>query len=98
MVLDEIAKRALLLVTDGSFERNWFLDDLERVLDLVQWHLHLLGELFWARLAAQASHQQARHAQQLVDTFDHVDRDTNRTALVSNRTRHRLSDPPRRVS
>src|SRR6266852_2196603 len=97
-VHDKVAKRALLLVADGSFERNRILDELERLLDLVQRHHHLLGDLFRARLAAQALHQQARHAQQHVDHLGHVDRDTNRPALVGNRTRHRLPNPPRRVS
>src|SRR5205807_5012462 len=55
-------------------------------------------DLFWARLAAQAAHQEVPQAQQLVDRLDHVDRKTDRTALVGNRTRHRLPNPPRRVS
>src|SRR5271166_2510607 len=97
-VLDEIAERALFFVADGSLQRKRLLDELERLLDLVQRHLDLFGDLFRARLAAQTLHQQARHAQQLVDHLDHVDRDTNRPALVGNRTRHRLPNPPRRVS
>jgi hypothetical protein len=65
---------------------------------LVERHLHVLGELFRTRLAAQTLQQQARHTQQLVDRLDHVYRETDRTALVGNRTRHRLPNPPRRVS
>ena len=74
------------------------LTSLKTLLELVERYLHLLGNLFRARLAAEALDQQARHAQQLIDRLDHVDRDTNRSALVGNRTRHRLPNPPRRVS
>ena len=71
---------------------------LSALLDLVERHLHLLGDLFRPRLAAQALHQQARHPLQLVDRLHHMDRDANRPALVGNRTRQRLPNPPRRVS
>src|SRR5262249_47515244 len=49
LVLDEIAERAFLLVADRRFQRDWLLDDLEHLLDLVERHLHLLGDLFRAR-------------------------------------------------
>src|SRR5271168_2144761 len=44
LVLDKIAERTFFFVADWSFERDWFLDDLEHLLDLVQRHLHLLRD------------------------------------------------------
>src|ERR1700732_841214 len=80
------------------FERERLFDDLEYLLDLVQRHLHLLGDFLGPRFATEPLHEQARHAQQLVDGLNHVHRDTDGTALVGNGTRHRLANPPRRVS
>src|SRR6266436_3298695 len=54
-----VSSPRLLLIADGSFERNRLLDELDHLLDLVERHLHLLGDLFRTRLAAQARHQQA---------------------------------------
>ena len=97
LVLDKISQRTFFFVADWRFERNRFLDDLEHLLDLVQRHLHLLGDFLGAGFAAEPLHQQARHAQQLVDGLDHVHRDANGAALVGDRARHRLPNPPRRV-
>src|ERR1700689_4792825 len=96
-VLDEIAERTFFFGPNRRFERNRFLDDLEHLLDLVQRHLHLLGDFLGAGFAAEPLHQQARHAKQLVDGLDHVHRDANGAALVGDRARHRLPNPPRRV-
>jgi hypothetical protein len=68
-----------------------------RLVDLVERHLHLLGDLFGARFAAEPLDQQARHAQQLVGRLDHVHRDTDGAALIGDGARHRLPNPPRRV-
>ena len=56
-----------------------------------------MRDLFAGRFAAQFLHQRARSADQLVDRFDHVHRNTDRARLVGDRAGDRLADPPRRV-
>ena len=50
-----------------------------------------------SRFASQFLHQLPRGADQLVDGFDHVHRDANRTRLISNCTSNRLPNPPRGI-
>src|SRR2546426_2117159 len=72
--------------------------DLQDLADFRYRDVHALGDLFRRWLASQFLHQLPRGADQLVDRFDHVDRDTNRTRLISNCTSNRLPNPPRGIS
>ena len=49
------------------------------------------------RLATELLDELALDVHDLVELLDHVDRDADRAALVRDRARHRLADPPRRV-
>ena len=55
------------------------------------------GDLDRRRLAAALGAQLALRAQDLVQLLDDVDRHADRAALVGERARDRLADPPRRV-
>src|SRR5215470_9573992 len=96
-VLDEVAQVRILLFADRRFEGDRFLRDLQDLADLGDRNVHALGDFFRRRFASQLLHQLPRSADQLVDRFDHVHRDTNRTRLVSNGTGDRLPNPPRGV-
>ena len=61
-------------------------------------YLHLLGDLLGTRFASKPLHQQPGDAQQFVDRLDHVHRNADGAALVGDRSRHRLPNPPGRVS
>src|SRR5208282_3927947 len=98
LVLDEVADRAFLFVTDRRLKRDWLPHDLERLLYVVERHLHLLGDILRPRLAAEPLDEEPRHAQELIDHLDHVDRNSDRAPLFRDRSRHRLPDPPDRVS
>src|SRR5262249_36183841 len=97
LVLDKIAEVRIFLFADGRFQRDRLLCDLEDFPDLRRGDVHLLGDLFRGRLAAELLHQRARGAYQLVDRFDHVHRDADGAGLIGDGSRDRLANPPRRV-
>src|SRR6266496_1976524 len=97
LVLDEVAKVAVLFLPDGGLEADRLLRDLEDLADLVERQLHLLRDLLRARLAPELMHEVAAGPDELVDRLDHVDADADRPRLVGDRAGDRLADPPRRV-
>src|SRR6266436_4539128 len=97
-VFDKVAQVRIFLFADRRFERDRFLRDLQHLAHLCDWNVHALGDFFRRGFASQFLHQLPRGADQLVDGFDHVHGDTNRTRLISNCTSNRLPNPPRGIS
>ena len=60
-------------------------------------HSSSAGDLLRRGLAAELLHELALDVHDLVELLDHVDRDADRAALVGDRARDGLADPPRRV-
>src|SRR5580692_8886464 len=87
----------IFLLTNRGFEGDWFLRDLEHLAHLGHGDVHALGDFFRRGLSSQLLHQLPRSPNQLVDGFNHVDRDANRARLISNCTSNRLPNPPRGV-
>src|SRR5450755_4370174 len=96
-VFDEVAEMRIFLFANRRFERDRFLRDLQNLPHLRHGNVHALGDFFAGRFASQFLHQLPRGADQLVDGFDHVHRDADRTRLIGNRARDRLPNPPRGV-
>src|SRR5690349_23520891 len=96
-ILDEVAKMRILFFADWRFERDRLLRDLQHLPHLADRDIHALGDLFGGRLAPELLDQRAAGANQLVDGFDHVDRDADGARLVGDGARDRLPDPPGRV-
>jgi hypothetical protein len=59
LVLDEVAEVRVFLLADGRLEGDGLLGDLEDLADLVERHLHLLGDLLRRGLAAELLDQVA---------------------------------------
>src|SRR5438128_5651105 len=97
LVLDEIAQVGIFFLADRRFEGHWLLRNLLQLLDLVDRDAHAVGELLFARLPAELLEQGPRHARQLIEGVNHVDRDADRPRLVRDGARDRLADPPGRV-
>src|SRR4051812_210260 len=97
LVLDEVAELGLVLLADRLLERDRLLGHPQDVAHLARRALELGGDLFRRRLAAERLDELALDVHDLVELLDHVDRDANRPALVGDRSRHGLADPPRRV-
>src|SRR5882724_715994 len=97
-VFNEVAKVRIFLFSDWSFERDGLLSDLQDLPDFCNRNVHALGDFFRRWFASQFLHQLTRGAYQLVDGFDHVHWNTNRTRLVSDGTRDGLPNPPCGVS
>src|SRR5579885_90255 len=91
---DEIAQVRLLLLADRCFKRDRLLRDAQHLADFADGQLHFDGKLLGGRLASQILLQLALHADQLVDGFDHVDRDTNGPRLIGDGAGDRLPHPP----
>src|SRR5690606_4003603 len=94
LVLDEIAQARVFFLADGGLEADGLLGDLEDLPDLLERHLHALGDLLGRGLAAELLDQIATRPDELVDGLDHVDRDADRPRLVGDGARDRLTDPP----
>src|ERR671920_2513217 len=73
------------------------LGHAQDVAHLARRALELARDLLGRRLAAQGLHELALDVYDLVELLDHVHRNADRPALVGDRPRHRLADPPRRV-
>ena len=86
-----------VLLAHGSFQRNRLLRDFQDLADLADRDVHLLGDFLRRRLAAELLDERARRANELIDRFDHVNRDTDGPRQVGNRPGDRLPDPPRGV-
>src|SRR5581483_1754063 len=97
-VFDEVAQVRIFLFSNRSFEGNRLLRDLQNFPDFRNRDIHALGNFFRSWFAPQFLYKLPRGADQLVDRFDHVYRDSNRTRLVGNGTSNCLPDPPRRIS
>src|SRR6266851_3023529 len=97
VVGDEVPEVRVLFLADRRLERDRLLRDLHDLADLVGGDEHPLGDLLRGRLATELLEEAARHADELVDRVDHVDRDADRPRLVRDRAGDRLADPPRRV-
>src|SRR3954453_2704753 len=97
LVLDEVAQLGLFLLADRLLERDRLLRHAQDVAHLAHRALQLARDLLRQRLAAELLHELALHVDDLVQLLDHVDGDADRAALVRDRPRHRLADPPGRV-
>src|SRR5208282_954712 len=96
-VLDEVAQMRIFLFADWRFEGDGLLRDLEYLAYFRDRDVHALGDFLARRFASQFLHQLPRGADQLVDGFDHVHRDADRTRLIGNRTGNGLANPPRGI-
>ena len=95
-VFDEVFERRVLIVfADGRFERDRVLRDLDDVADLVDVLSHFRGDFFRQRFSSEVLDELAFDLLEFVDRFHHVHRDADGAALVGERARDRLADPPR---
>ena len=85
---------AVFLFADRSLEGNRILADLLDLSYLFDGDAHLSCDLFAGRLTSVFLEQLSGNSDQLVDSFYHMDRDTDSTGLVGNRPCDGLSDPP----
>src|SRR4051794_22512289 len=97
LVLDEVAELGLLLLADRLLQRDRLLGHAQDLAHLARGALELTRDLLRGRLPAELLNELALDVDDLVELLDHVDRDADRPALVRDRARHGLADPPRRV-
>src|SRR5450755_2113234 len=96
-VFDEVAQMRIFLFANWRFEGDWLLRNLQDFPDFRYRNVHPLGDFFRRWFASQLLHQLPRGADQLVDRFDHVHRDTNRTRLIGDGSGDGLPNPPRGI-
>src|SRR6187200_1271106 len=92
-VLDQVAVERLA-VADGRLEAHRLFDELQQILHLLDRQLGRLGELGDRRLAVELLRQHPARAHQAAHLVGHVHREADDPALVGERARDRLADPP----
>src|SRR5208337_870995 len=97
-VLDEVAQMRIFFFANRCFEGDRLLCNLQNLADLRHRNVHPLGDFFRRRLASQFLHQLPRSADQLVDGFNHVHGDADRSRLIGDGARDCLPNPPRGIS
>src|SRR5581483_11933533 len=96
-VLDEVPELRLVVVSDRLLERDRRLRRPADLVDLLDGHLELDSDLRGRRLTPELGTQLPLRPEDLVQLLDDVDRHPDRPALVGERPRDRLPDPPRGV-
>src|SRR5690625_2468368 len=96
LVGNEVTVEGVLLVADGRFEGERFAGETEGLFDLLcrPVRTHRVGDLLPGGLFAVLLVEGTAYARELVDRFDHVDRDADRARLVGDCAVHGLTDPP----
>ena len=85
----------ITLITDRCFHGNRIHRNQLKFLDLFRRDiLQSCGNLFRRRISAELLHQLTLHAHDLAICLNQMNRQANRSCLVSNRTGNRLADPP----
>ena len=93
-VLDEVTQLGLFLFADRLLEGDRLLRHPQDVAHLAHRALQLVGDLLGQRLATELLHELALDMDNLVELLDHVNRNPDRPALVRDRARDGLANPP----
>src|SRR5450432_3701140 len=94
VVFEEIAKVAVILFTNRSLQTDWLLAHFNDLAYLLRSDLHLRCDLFRRGFTSKILQQATTDADEAVDRFDHMHRDTNRTRLIGDSPCDGLTDPP----
>ena len=78
-------------------QRNRFATVLLDLDDLLRCHIQFLRQFFRSGFTAKILKHLTLNARELIDDFNHVDRDANGSRLVRHSTRNCLANPPRSV-
>ena len=84
----------VFLLTDRSFQRYRLLGDLKDLTYTVYRHVHLLSDFLRRRFTSKLLEQLTGNTDQLVDSLNHMHRDTDGTCLICNGSCDSLTDPP----
>ena len=86
-----------LPVADGRLERHRILDEVEELPDALEREAGVLRDLLDRRVPVELLRELAARALRAAHLLGDVDGKADRAALVGERARDRLADPPRRV-
>ena len=96
LVLDQVGDHALA-VADRRLERDGILDEVEQLPHALRGEAGVHGDLVDRRVAVELLRELAARALRAAHLLGDVDGKPDRAALVGERTRHGLADPPGRV-
>ena len=97
VIFEKLAEITLVVITDRLVERKWLSCDFHNASHIFQWQISGVRQFFECWFAAVNLHEIACHGANFRHRIHHVDRNSNRTALVGDRARDRLTNPPGRV-
>ena len=96
-VLNEITQARLLAVSNRGLKRNGLLRHLQNSTHTLDGKVNLLCNLIRRWLAAILLDQLLLDSHQLVDRFDHVNRNPDGSGLICDRASDCLANPPGRI-
>ena len=88
----------VLFFSDGRFQRNRLLRNLQNFPYPFFRHIHFLCNFLRSRFSPQLLQELSAHPNQLIDRLHHMHGDTNRSGLIGNGSCDRLSNPPGSIS
>ena len=94
LIGNEVAKVAVLLLTDGRFQADRLLGNTHNLAHLIYRHIQLERNFICGRLMAVFVQKLAGNFLYLIDGFHHMHRDTDGAGLVGNGTGDCLTNPP----
>ena len=97
VILHKLAEEAVVVIADRLVERERMAGHFEDAAGIVNRQAGGFGDFLRIRLAAKFLDEFGRHGSDLTHRVDHVDRQTDRAALVGDRAGDRLANPPRGV-
>ena len=96
-IFDKVAQLRIRLVPHGALQVHRLAAGAQHPAHPLGRQLHILRNLFRRRLAAELLLHLLRHLVQLADAPPQVGGNADGAAVVSQRARHRLANPPGRI-
>ena len=91
---DKVTEVAVFFLTDRRFQRNRLLRYPQDFSYLIDRHIQFISDFLSTRFMAVSMEQLAGNLLDAVNGFNHMNRDTDSTRLVGNRTGNCLTNPP----
>src|SRR5215467_4817958 len=88
---------AIFFLADRRFKTDRLLADLDDLAHLFRADLHLLCDFLGRGFTTKVLEQTTADTDQAIDRLHHMHWNANRSSLVSNSTRNRLTNPPCRI-
>ena len=94
VIFNKITQMCIFFITHGCFQRNRLFGNFHYLFNFFGRHIQTWCQFFRCRFMARFHLHLMAGAQHFVDCFNHMDRNTNRSGLISDSTGNGLTNPP----